>query len=233
MRAPVCSTSALSLPRWSQTSCSSTSDYSTSSSVVFPVDPSINDRLIIWQGDISTLEVDAIANITEDNILESNPVSDRIFSAAGPQLKEEILARGYGEGATGRVYVTGAARLPCTRVLHTTLAHHSHIQTALVQCYRSVLEKCVELNIKSLALAMAPSSSRTYTNEIAAHAALYSIRAHLSRCQLPTVVCVCVSQCQSVADNAAHAHFPAHDRIRIIHNPRTEHGMCHCFLLPN
>lgn len=41
-------------------------------------------------GDISTLQVDAVVNSTNESMSDSNPVSDRIFQRAGSDLKEEI-----------------------------------------------------------------------------------------------------------------------------------------------
>lgn len=41
-------------------------------------------------GDITTLQVDAIVNSTNESMNDSNPVSDRIFQKAGSALKEEI-----------------------------------------------------------------------------------------------------------------------------------------------
>lgn len=41
-------------------------------------------------GDISSLQVDAIVNSTNESMNDSNPVSDRIFQRAGSGLKEEI-----------------------------------------------------------------------------------------------------------------------------------------------
>lgn len=41
-------------------------------------------------GDITSLQVDAIVNSTNEYMSDSNPVSDRIFQRAGSELKEEI-----------------------------------------------------------------------------------------------------------------------------------------------
>lgn len=48
------------------------------------------------QGDITTLEVDAITNTTDETLLECNAVSERVMFAAGAGLKEEILTRALG-----------------------------------------------------------------------------------------------------------------------------------------
>lgn len=48
------------------------------------------------QGDISSLEADAITNTTDETLTECNAVNERILQVAGPELKEEIITRGYG-----------------------------------------------------------------------------------------------------------------------------------------
>ncbi|XP_055839103.1 protein GDAP2 homolog isoform X2 [Episyrphus balteatus] len=75
-RLPVTNYSSVVLPR-----------HSTSP---FPVSDSINSRFIIWDGDITLLEVDAITNTTDETLTESNIISDRVLAAAGNQLKDEI-----------------------------------------------------------------------------------------------------------------------------------------------
>ena len=41
-------------------------------------------------GDITTLEVDAITNTTDETLTESNIISERILNVAGNQLKEDL-----------------------------------------------------------------------------------------------------------------------------------------------
>ncbi|KAH0813264.1 hypothetical protein GEV33_009527 [Tenebrio molitor] len=84
------------LPRWSEIAPAHyLTDYSASgapkhNNSPFPYDPEINHKIILWSGDISALQVDAIVNSTNESMNESNPVSDRIFQRAGSELKEEI-----------------------------------------------------------------------------------------------------------------------------------------------
>ncbi|KAH1028416.1 hypothetical protein HUJ05_001770 [Dendroctonus ponderosae] len=58
----------------------------------FPCDDCINQKLILWDGDISSLEVDAIVNSTNESMNDINPASASIFRRAGPRLREEIKA---------------------------------------------------------------------------------------------------------------------------------------------
>lgn len=46
--------------------------------------------IIFRCGDVSSLQVDAIVNSTNESMNESNSISDRIFQRAGSELKEEI-----------------------------------------------------------------------------------------------------------------------------------------------
>lgn len=39
---------------------------------------------------MTTLEVDAITNSSDENLTESNSISERIIAVAGNQLKEEL-----------------------------------------------------------------------------------------------------------------------------------------------
>lgn len=43
------------------------------------------------EGDISLVQADAITNTTDETLTEKNIISDRIFSRAGPGLKEELV----------------------------------------------------------------------------------------------------------------------------------------------
>lgn len=42
------------------------------------------------EGDVTTLEVDAITNTIEETQNETNPLAERIYAAAGIHLKEEL-----------------------------------------------------------------------------------------------------------------------------------------------
>ena len=40
-------------------------------------------------GDITTLTIEAIVNPTNETLSDKNPISNRIFEVAGPELKDE------------------------------------------------------------------------------------------------------------------------------------------------
>ncbi|XP_047528466.1 protein GDAP2 homolog isoform X2 [Vanessa atalanta] len=196
MRAPA-SAGGVAVTRWSQTAPAPLTDYADKAPPVhaypvFPYDDEINQRLAIWQGDISTLEVDAITNTTDETLSECNIVSERIMQAAGPDLKEEIITKSL-ECRTGEVVVTGGFDLHCRHIIHTVspkyvAKYHTAAESSLHNCYKNVLHCALELGVRSLALCVVSSPRRNFPPDVAAHVALRTIRRHLEGARLPAQV---------------------------------------------
>ena len=91
-----------------------------------PVSP-INNRLVLWRGDITTLKADAIVNAANSALrgcfVPCHACVDNIIhSVSGIQLRlacDELMnEQGYDE-PTGKAKITPAFNLPCSYVLHT------------------------------------------------------------------------------------------------------------------
>ncbi|XP_057666225.1 protein GDAP2 homolog [Diorhabda carinulata] len=175
-----------SLTRWDATLPSQyLTDYSTvcetkHAPYTFPCDHGINHRIILWTGDISSLQVDAIVNSTNESMTDSNPVSDRIYQMAGSGLKEE-LTLDIRECRTGEVKVSQGHALPARFIIHTVgpkynIKYKSASENTLHTCYRNVLQKATEMGLHSVAITVINSVKRNYPPDEGAHIALRTVR---------------------------------------------------------
>ncbi|XP_054089063.1 protein GDAP2 homolog isoform X1 [Zeugodacus cucurbitae] len=162
----------------------------------FPLSKDVNNRFLLWDGDVTTLEVDAITNIIEETQNETNPLAERIYAAAGNQLKEE-LSNNLKECRTGEVCVTRGYNLPAKFVIHTVgpavkETFKSAAESTLHYSYRNALYKAKELNQRTIAISNLSANQSSFPADLAAHIALRTIRRFLDKYQTQIVI-LCVS----------------------------------------
>lgn len=137
-------------------------------STVFPNNPfTQSDKLILWKGDITQLNADAIVNAANNQLLGCfQPlhacIDNAIHSAAGPQLRDDcnkIMTAQAELEETGNAKITRAYNLPSRYVLHTVgpiVQKGTQVtnkqKEELASCYTSCLDLANEVeNIKTIA----------------------------------------------------------------------------------
>jgi O-acetyl-ADP-ribose deacetylase (regulator of RNase III) len=109
-------------------------------------------ELVVEQADITTLEVDAIANAANTDLRHGGGVAAAIARAGGEALERESRERapiGLGEAVE-----TTAGPMPCRWVIHAATMELGGPTSAVVieRATRSTLAKADELGARSLAL---------------------------------------------------------------------------------
>lgn len=116
-------------------------------------------KIEVWQGDITTLAVDAIVNAANETLLGGGGVDCAIHRAAGPALLAECeqlpeLRPGV-RCPTGEVRATDAHALPARHVLHTVgpVWHDGQRDepALLANCYWKSLQLAESLGVTSIA----------------------------------------------------------------------------------
>lgn len=152
-----------------------------------PVSP-INNRLVLWRGDITTLKIDAIVNAANSALRGCfvpchSCVDNIIHSVSGIQLRlacdELMTEQGYDE-PTGKAKITPAFNLPCSYVLHTVGPIVSGILTKkhceqLADCYKSCLELASDKDLKSIAFCCISTGEFHFPQKKAAEIAVQTV----------------------------------------------------------
>jgi O-acetyl-ADP-ribose deacetylase (regulator of RNase III) len=116
------------------------------------MDKNILEKIEIRQGDITTLEVDAIVNAANTSLLGGGGVDGAIHRAAGPRLKAEC--RTLGGCPTGEARITGGYNLPAGHVIHTVGPVYSgkpRDAQLLRSCYINSLSLASDHHLRTIA----------------------------------------------------------------------------------
>jgi len=113
----------------------------------------MNNRIVLYNGDITKLKVDAIVNAANTTLLGGGGVDGAIHSAAGPELLKEC--RTLNGCFTGEAKIATGYNLPAKFVIHTVGpvwngGKHNEDEL-LVNCYRNSLKLAVEYGVKTVA----------------------------------------------------------------------------------
>ena len=137
----------------------------------------------VWQGDITTLAVDAIVNAANSSLLGGGGVDGAIHRAAGPELT--AFCAGLGGCLTGAAKNTPGFRLPARHVIHTVgpvwRGGECGEAAALADCYRNSLALAETHALRSIAFPAISCGVYGFPPEAAARIAVANCRAALAR----------------------------------------------------
>ncbi len=149
--------------------------------------PTGEELVTLWQGDITTLQADAIVNAGNDQLRGCfhplhNCIDNTIHSAAGPQLRADcdiiMASQGHPE-LVGGAKVTRGYNLPAKFVIHTVGPNVAGapltpiIEAQLASCYTSVLNVAHQMKeIETLAFCSISTGEFRFPKQRAAEIAV-------------------------------------------------------------
>lgn len=154
----------------------------------------LNPRLRLWQGDITRLNVDAIVNAANSQMLGCfiplhRCIDNAIHSAAGLELREEchrIMCHQGHEEPIGSAKITPGYNLPAKWVIHTVgPVVYGEYPTSedcrlLADCYRSCLSLAAEYHLESIAFCCISTGEFHFPNKEAAEIAVDTVTGYLA-----------------------------------------------------
>lgn len=154
----------------------------------------VNGKLMLWQGDITTLKVDAIVNAANSKLLgcfipQHNCIDNVIHSAAGVQLRAEcnrIMQTQDHDEEVGVAKITGAYNLPSKHVIHTVgpaIPYGSKPSKKdcddLASCYNSCLDIASYNRLESIAFCCISTGVFNFPQDLAAKIAIKTVTQYL------------------------------------------------------
>lgn len=149
----------------------------------------IDKNIYLWQGDITTLEVDAIVNAANKALLGCliplhRCIDNAIHTQAGLQLRrdcDEIMKKQGSFEKTGQAKITAGYNLPAKHVIHTVgpiiyRVVEDDDKELLASSYRNSLKLAVDNNLKSIAFCCLSTGEFRFPNDLAAEIAVAEVK---------------------------------------------------------
>lgn len=153
-----------------------------------------SSKISVWQGDITNLSCDAIVNAANSRMLGCfvpmhTCIDNCIHTFAGVQLRYECnkimneFRKKYGddyEQPTSVPIITDGYNLPAKKVIHVagpvvTGKLTKSLEQDLKNCYKNILDICLENNLRSVAFCCISTGVFHFPNERAAEIAVETV----------------------------------------------------------
>ncbi len=154
----------------------------------------MDQRLVLWQGDITTLQCDAIVNAANSQMLGCflpchGCIDNIIHTMSGVQLRlacQGIMQKQGNEEPAGRAKITPGFNLPAGYVLHTVGPVIDNevtpeAEALLASCYRSCLELAEQHSLHSVAFCCISTGVFRFPPDRASEIAIRTVKEFLEK----------------------------------------------------
>ncbi|MDB5023838.1 MAG: O-acetyl-ADP-ribose deacetylase [Mucilaginibacter sp.] len=160
-----------------------------------------NGKIELINGDITSMQIDAIVNAANSSLLGGGGVDGAIHRAGGRAVLEECLKIREKQGGckVGEAVITTAGDMPAKYVIHTVGPVWSESKSGahelLANAYYNSLKIAIENNIKTIAFPNISTGIYHFPKDKAAKIAIRSVKDFLSaHKEIEKVVFVCFDQ---------------------------------------
>lgn len=149
----------------------------------------IDPQIYLWQGDITSLEVDAIVNAANSEFLgcfipNHRCIDNEIQTKGGYQIRLDMAHIRQEQGRKepiGRAKITSGHNLPAKYIIHTvapiTMGKISAVKSYMLSdCYKSVLKLADDYQLESLAICCIGTGQFGFPQEEAADIAIQTVK---------------------------------------------------------
>lgn len=149
----------------------------------------IDSQIYLWQGDITSLEVDAIVNAANSEFLgcfipNHRCIDNEIQTKGGYQIRLDmahIRQEQRRKEPIGRAKITSGHNLPAKYIIHTvapiTMGKISAVKSYMLSdCYKSVLKLADDYQLESLAICCIGTGQFGFPQEAAADIAIQTVK---------------------------------------------------------
>ena len=142
-------------------------------------------KIVLYEGDITRVPVDAIVNAANSALAGGGGVDGAIHRAGGEEIMRQLdaIRRAQGGCPTGKAVATGAGRLPAKFVFHAVGPIYRDGRRGepelLASCYRECLAMADERGVATVSFPAISTGVYGYPLQEAAEIAVTEVKKHL------------------------------------------------------